>query len=153
MAHYKKSVLCSLIVCFILGISVFLLLFTAPMLLKFYFSSYRGMSAQQSAQLATRILVFFYPSAVIGYLALYSLARLLQNIYHGRVFVHKNVCYLRILSVCCILVALITLVGTYVYYPFFFLFLAAGFIGLMLVVVKNVMQAAVALREENDLTI
>ena len=37
--------------------------------------------------------------------------------------------------------------------PFMFVALAGGFVGMLLRVLKNVMQSAVELREENDLTI
>ena len=54
--------------------------------------------------------------------------------------------------------ALITLVVGVLHFnpftiPFLMVAVAAGFVGLMLRVVKNVMQAAVEIREENELTI
>ena len=43
--------------------------------------------------------------------------------------------------------------GGVFYLPFCFIAVAAGFVGLMLRIVKNVMQSAVEIREENELTI
>jgi len=50
-------------------------------------------------------------------------------------------------------VAVITLIAGVFYIPYSFVAVAAGFVGLMLRVVKNVMENAVQLKEENELTI
>ena len=49
--------------------------------------------------------------------------------------------------------ALITLIGGCIYIPFMVVAVAAAFMGLMLRVVKNVMQNAVEIKAENELTI
>ena len=49
--------------------------------------------------------------------------------------------------------AVITLVSGVCYIPYLFIAVAAAFVGLMLRVVKNVMQNAVFINEENELTI
>lgn len=90
------------------------------------------------------------PPAVI---ALVCLDVLLWNIRRGKAFVELNVKLLRTLSFCCFCVAAI-----FVYFsvlrPFAFVIVfAAGFFGMILRVVKNCFQQAVAMREENDFTI
>ncbi|MBR2937453.1 MAG: DUF2975 domain-containing protein [Oscillospiraceae bacterium] len=50
-------------------------------------------------------------------------------------------------------VSAITLFAGILYIPYLFVSVAAGFVGLMLRVVKNVMENAVQLKEENELTI
>ena len=95
----------------------------------------------------------FYPSAVFAYVTLYSLLRLLVNIRQEQVFVKANVCYLQRISWCCFAVALITAIGGVQYLPFWFIAIAAAFVGLMLRVVKNVMENAVEIKAENELTI
>ena len=47
----------------------------------------------------------------------------------------------------------IALVASCFFLPYLFMTVAAGFVGLMLRVVKNVMENAVQLKEENELTI
>jgi hypothetical protein len=69
------------------------------------------------------------------------------------IFIPPNVKYLRRISWCCIVVSLITLAAGVLYIPYVFVSVAAGFMGLMLRVVKNVMENAVQLKEENELTI
>ena len=90
---------------------------------------------------------------MLAYIALYSLLKLLFNIKKDRIFISQNVTYLRIISWCCFAVAVVTLVGGIHYIPYLVIAVAAAFVGLMLRVVKNVMQNAVEINQENELTI
>lgn len=81
------------------------------------------------------------------------LIRLLLNVLHAEVFIPRNVLYLRLVSWCCYAVAVATLVFGLSYFPLLFITFIMGVVGTLLRVVKNVMQTAVGLREENDLTI
>ena len=91
--------------------------------------------------------------AIFGFITLYSLIRLLFNIKKQEIFINKNVTYLRMISWCCFAVSLITLIAGVFYIPYCFIAIASAFIGLMLRVVKNVMQNAVEIKNENELTI
>ena len=82
-----------------------------------------------------------------------SLLRLLFNIKKDEIFINANVKYLRLISWCCFVVAIITFVGGVFYVPFLLIAVAAAFVGLMLRIVKNIMQNAVEINEENELTI
>ena len=62
-------------------------------------------------------------------------------------------CSLRRCSWCCMAVAAICLVFTAALFYFLLVAAAAAFIGLILRVIKNVFQQALALKEENDYTI
>lgn len=95
----------------------------------------------------------YFPSAVLGVLAVVSLIRMLLRIKKDNPFCHENVKSLKFISWCCFIVALITFTGSFLYLPLIIVSAAAGFLGLILRVVKNVIQSAVNLREENDLTI
>ncbi len=143
----------SILSCLAAAAVILLLLFTGPFVLQQYFKLQRGMTAEAARALTGRILCFFYPLAALGLAALYFLLRLLQNIKKGLVFKLKNVTLLRQISFCCLSAAAVSLIATAFYYPFLFIAAAAGFVGLILRVVKNVMQAAVALQYENDLTV
>ena len=90
---------------------------------------------------------------LFAYPALYSLIKLLINIKNDMIFIPFKVSCLRVLSWCCFGVAIITLAGAFYYPTLIIITAAASFMRLILRVVKNVMQAAVELREENDLTI
>ena len=99
----------------------------------------------------------FLAIATFVYFALYGLIRLLLNIKDGKVFIREKVIYLRRVSWDCFGVAAVAVVGGFLYedLPFTFFLLMAfitGTIGLILRVVKNVMESAVALSAEKDLT-
>ena len=89
---------------------------------------------------------------IIGF-ALWSMDALLRSILKGRVFVRENVRAIRRVCWCCGLVALITAVTSLVYLPLLFLSVIMAFLCLTVSVVCGVMDAAVTIREENDLTI
>ncbi|MBQ2868015.1 MAG: DUF2975 domain-containing protein, partial [Firmicutes bacterium] len=70
-----------------------------------------------------------------------------------QVFTDENVSLLRRISWCCFLAALITLISSRFYLVFGLIGIAAAFMGLILRVVKNVIQQAVIIKAENELTI
>lgn len=154
MWNRNRSVVLSIVICAILSVLLATLIFCGPWLFCRYLTEWRSM--EDLATLKGLITVFclcFYPSAVFACIALYSLIRMLGNIKRGMIFIPKNVAYLRRLAWCCFAVAAITLTGGVFYLPFLFIAAAAGFMGVILRVLKNVIQTAVELREENDLTI
>lgn len=101
----------------------------------------------------SKVLVIIYICCAIALVALYSLNKLLSNISREIVFVKQNVDILRRISWCCFIVALVLLPGSLFSLVFFMLSVMAGFVGLILRVVKNVFEAAVRLKDENDYTI
>ncbi|MDR0853723.1 MAG: DUF2975 domain-containing protein [Clostridiales Family XIII bacterium] len=100
------------------------------------------------------IIAIFIICCLLALIALFSLNRLLANIKNGNVFTEKNVRLLRTISWMCFAVAIATLVAGFAT-SFFFLVIGAlaCFFGLILRVVKNVIAAAVQLKDENDYTI
>lgn len=155
MWNRKHSVTLSLVVCFVFVGILTAALFLGPWFVKTWFTVYRGWAQNGEAMrdMSTLFAACFYPCAVFAYLTLYSLIKLLFNIKKDDIFITSNVKYLRRISWCCFAVALITLIGGVFYLPFLFMAIAAAFVGLMLRVVKNVMQNAVEINEENELTI
>lgn len=151
----KKSVDFSIVVCGLVSLALVGLLFFGPKLFWLYMTEYRGI-APTSAVLQMLRSVFtctFYPSAVFAAWILFSLIKLLLNIRNGNVFVPENVRYLKMVSWCCVIIGIITLVGGRYYMPFLFVACAGFFVGMLLRVLKNVMQKAVEIKEENDLTV
>lgn len=98
-------------------------------------------------------LVSTYTASVPAVFALWRLHGLLIDISHSLVFTCRNVARLRELSWCCIAAGLICLFSALYYLPFLLIAVAAAFMGLILRVVKNVFEQAVALKDENDFTI
>ena len=106
------------------------------------------------------LIVPFYLVVPEGYAALICLDRLLGNVLNRKIFDRQNVKLLNRVAVCCYIAAGIGIISfaviAAVCYPFETLFvlpLGELFMGLVVSVVKSVFEAAIELKEENDLTI
>ena len=78
-----------------------------------------------------------YAGSIFGWFCLCALWRLLGNIRRGEVFVSANVRLLRLVSWCCVWVAAVCLLSAIYYLPFAFIAVAAGFMALVVRIVKN----------------
>ena len=114
-----------------------------------WFISLRGMHWQQGVGM----MVTVYVCSVFAWITLYELLRLLRALRRGEVFVDGNVRAMRVVSWCCAGVCIVCLVSVIWYLPFVFVAIAAGFMCLIVRIVKNVFQQAIAMKDELDLTI
>lgn len=130
------------------GLVVFSLIFFLPALID-WFSQYRVLTQVERATVA----VCFYCCVVFIAVALWSMDRLLAQILQGEVFTRANVRRIRIIQWCCAAVSLICVPASFAYLPLVFLALIMAFLSLTVCVVVRVMDAAVSIREENDLTV
>lgn len=147
MWNKDKSIILSQILIKFCYVGIVVCAVIAPELVKLY-EKKAGTEGLYTPLLAT--LLCCVPPAII---ALVCLDVLLWNIQKNRAFIEQNVKLLRSISYCCFCVAVI-----FIYFsilrPFAFVIVfAAGFFGIILRVVKNCFQQAVAIREENDFTI
>jgi len=97
-----------------------------------------------------------YACLAFGIAALVILLRLLGDIRNEQVFTSRNVTSLRLISYCGFAIMLSCVVGAIIASPrpvFIFLALVAGFLGLIMRVIKNVIDAARLLKEDADFTI
>lgn len=85
--------------------------------------------------------------------ALWSVDRLLCRILRQEVFTVENVACIRRIRWCCAAVGIVCLPAGHWFTPLYFLGVMMLFLAFIVSVVKNVMAAAVELREENDLTV
>ena len=99
------------------------------------------------------MMVTLYLCSVFAWLLLWHLWRLLLNLKRAEVFVPENVRHLRAVSWCCAGAAAVCLLSCLYYLPFLFVTGAAGFMALIVRIVKNVFQQAIAMKSELDLTI
>lgn len=152
MWNSKKSVNLSLVVCFLTIITIVVVSVFANGFAVNYFDYFNKSDHTQYLKYIG-FIYSYYISAVFGVIAVISLIKMLFRIKNGNPFCNENVKSLKGISWCCFIVALITLLGSILYIPLIIVTVAAGFFGLILRVVKNVIQSAVELREENDLTI
>lgn len=151
MWNKDKSILLSQILVKICYAAVAVCCFTAPYLVRLY--NEKAISLYGKGDVFLPLLITLYACVPFAVCALVCLDILLFNIKKNRAFIARNVTMLRVLSYCCFAVAVI-----FVYFavlrPFAFtIVFAAAFFGIILRVVKNCFQQAVAIREENDFTI
>lgn len=124
------------------------LLFALPWLLNWY-AQFRLLT--QTGRVA--LIVSFYCCAVFVFIALWFMDSLLRSIRKGEVFVRANVRRIRRIRLCCGIVSLICIPACVFYLPLIFLVVIMAFLCLAVSVVASVMDAAVTIREENDLTV
>ncbi len=105
-------------------------------------------------------MVAFYLVMPAGYAALICLDKILINVRKDKVFEWINVRYLKIISYCCFYASLVGLVSFIVvlisgtmFETLFILSCGEVFMALVVRVVKNTMETAIKIKEENDLTI
>lgn len=155
MINNKNSITISICVCYFLSVVLVGIALTGPWLFKLYLTSYRGFVPDGAAleHIMLTTCICFYSCAAFAAAILISLLKMLYNIKKEQVFIMQNVNCLKIVSWSCFTIAAITFVGGFFYMPIAAIAAAAIFVGILLRVLKNVMQSAVELREENDLTI
>lgn len=78
---------------------------------------------------------------------------LLLRVQKGLVFTPKSVSYIRFVSWMCVLLAAVIFIGQFFHPAAFIVTLAMAFLGICLRVVKNVIEAATEIKNENDLTV
>ena len=101
----------------------------------------------------TAIIAGYYCSLPLILLALWEVLRLLGKIRDGQVFVTENVKSLGVIRSCCAGIFVVCLVAGCFFFPLLLVVAIMGFLSLMMQVLKQVMAQAVAIREENDLTV
>ncbi len=101
----------------------------------------------------TALLVYLYVCSVPAFIVLFQLYSLLVRITKSDVFTEKNVSCLRLVSWCCIFVAIMSLFLVTIWPSIALISLAAGLVGLILRIVKNVFEQAVAMKDELDYTV
>lgn len=122
--------------------------FLMPKLISWY-TARRAMPAESG----WAVMLAFYCSAVISAVALGSMDRLLKSVLAGQVFISANVKRIHRIRWCCGGVSLVCVPATVFYLPLIFVVVIMGFLFLAMSVTADVMAAAVAIREENDLTV
>ena len=94
-----------------------------------------------------------YLCSAPAWVLLINLHRLLGALAAGRVFVPANVARLRRVSWCCTAACLLCLASAFYYLPWLLVAVAAGFMALIVRIVKNCFAQAAAMKDELDFTI
>ena len=122
--------------------------FTAPTMVRSYVEY-----TAKNPEIMTPLLITIYACCVPALVSLICLDRLLANIKKEEIFIEKNVKNLRLISWCCFAASIILVISGFYYILFLMIAVAAAFFGLILRVVKNVIEQAMIIKNENDFTI
>ena len=155
MEKKKGSVKLSLALCAVIFLAVTYTLVRFPVLFEAYYGHYRPAAVDTEYIEWLRVILSrcLYPCCALAYAALYCLVRLLVNIRKDEIFTSVNIRYLRILSLLCLAVFVITGLGSVRYMPLGIVSAAALFIGVILSVIRDVFVNAKRINDENELTI
>ena len=129
-----------------------LILLSADILGFIWMPWYVSVSAIEEKHLSLLALTI-YSASIFAWICLYAMFRLLREIGAGQVFTERNTLMLRIISWCCACAAGVCALSALYYLPFAFVAAAAGFMALIVRIVKNAFEQAIAMKDELDLTI
>lgn len=131
-----------------IGFFLVVLIFTMPLILRWY-------DRVWTIPKLTRWVIAggFYLCLPLIFPALWDIDRMLCDILDDQVFTRKNVDRIRRIRWYCAGVGLICVPASPFFTPLYFLAVIMFFLAFIVSVIKNVMAAAVRIREENDLTI
>ena len=146
----SKSVKLTVILVWLCTAAAAAAVFAIPFLVRLYIGFRPEYGAVSRQQLTLLLTILLYAALVPVLIALWRLIGLLHNIMREAVFVRENCTHLRILSYCCFAVCALFAGFSFWMPGLLIIAFAAGFMGLILRVLKNVFAEAVALREEND---
>jgi hypothetical protein len=147
----KKSILFSIVCTRIIIVFAIAVAALLPMLIDMEFFSKSAFRIQDVV--AMKLMPVYYALCVPGLIALFHADALLVAIRSGKVFVRRNVRYLRVISWCCFAAAAVFAVGARGSLALLLLAAAAAFAGIIVRVIKNVLESGVEIKDENDFTI
>ncbi len=147
----ERSILYSKIIIVVFGILLLLVDLRGPWVIRYLLelspANYFGNVAH------TLMLVYLYLCNIPAYIVLAQLFLLLKRITKGEIFTVINIKCFRVVSWCCLIVGVITLPFILIWPLLSVVALAAGLVGLILRIVKNVFEQAVSMKDELDFTV
>ena len=127
---------------------VIALIFLLPSIIDWY-CQFRILAASER----TAITIAFYCCVAVVGVALWQIDRLLTAILAEAVFIRQNVRRIRTIQWCCGTISLICVPAAFAYLPLIFMVIIMAFLCLGVGAGACGMDAAGAIREENDLTV
>ena len=118
-----------------------------------WYMSWNTQTIGQGLREGLLMMASLYLCSLPAWAALYWLHRLLGSIAAGQIFVPENVRALRAISWCCAAACAVCLASTFYYAPWSLAGVAAGFMALLVRVIKNCFEQAVRMKDELDYTI
>lgn len=129
----NKYIKVSIILTNIFLLILFFFTITLPFLVTWY-ADIMG----RSSTLATTVMVTCYPCVPFAATILITLKKLLKTALNGNIFSNESVVYLKNIAICCIVIAVITLVGGNFYLPFLIVGATFSFLSLLLYALRGI---------------
>ncbi len=117
---------------------LFLFTLTLPFLVTWY-----AEVMKRSASLATTVMVTCYPCVPFAATILLLLKKLLKNALNKNLFSTESTDYLKKIAICCIVIAVITLIGGKFYLPFLIVGATFSFLSLLLYALRGIFAAQI----------
>lgn len=149
MLKHKKSVKVSLMLTYVLMVSLAVLVFTVPFIIIWYVEIRN--CPEYLPRLSKIIMLTFYPCVPIAMAVLIKFRKLLLNLFSDKVFDKENVSLLFFISVCMIIITVILLFSGYFYMPFWVAAAATAVCTLTIHVMKNIIQSGCTEVEKEEL--
>lgn len=148
MKKSKKSIRLTVAYILILAVAFVVLLFVAPVA-AFWYCDLAG-----KGETAAKVLIaVFYICAPAAAVVIYSSLNMLKNMMKGEFFTQSNTKYLSRMSLSCLFVVPVCVGGCFWFYGFVPIAVSAGFMFLILRIIKNVFEYGCEIKEENDLVV
>ena len=148
MKKSHKSIQLTKIYIIILAVGFVALLFLAPVA-SFWYCDMTG-----KGDLAAKVLMsVFYICSPAAAVVIVSALKMLNNMMNGEFFTEINTRHLSRMSLSCIFVAPVCIVGCFWFYGFMPIAVSAIFMFLILRIIKNVFEYGCEIKEENDLMV
>ena len=147
MAKNNRAIVLSLIITTAFAVALLLLTFGAAWIVPYICGVFSRM------RLVKFLITVTYFAVPAGWGAIYCLYQILINLKKGKVFEKQNIKVLSFLSILCFYVGILSAVAAFTFILFWLVSFAALFIGLIVRVVMNILNSAIELKEENDMTI
>lgn len=145
MWNLRKSVNLSLFITYLFMVALVVLTVAIPSIATWYVET-----MHRSEDLPTFVMVTYYPCVPFCAITLWSLRTFLKNIKAGIVFEDVNRRQIRVVSICSMIVALITFVGGFYYNPFYIVSAAAAFFFLNARIVGNLIETVILKEKEKS---
>ena len=147
MKFSKSVIFCIWTVRILIIVSVGSLLFIPNI------ADYYSIIVHQGHNKTLIVMIALYVLVVPAIVTLGAMHLLLNNIGKDDIFIEKNVTYLNIITICLFVVGIICGIVAFSTSVFVFICVPFLFMGLVLLVLRNVFSKAVEIKCENDLTI
>lgn len=147
MKRKNRSLTFSLAFTTIFAIALAILTFGGPWVVEFICEKFHR------EYLIKFLTVITYLAVPAGWGTIIILFRILINVDKGEIFIESNSKYLTTLSRLCLYVGILCGVATFKFFVFLLISISALFIGLIVRVVRNIINQASLIKEENDMTV